>query len=621
MKPVYDASNNKMKFLGAVYVDVAIKGGRKSRVPFHISQEKGCEVLLGTNALNNLGVTINISPPQSEKQHEEVKKKETNQHEEVKKKETNQHEEVKKKETNKVRVIKRTYIPPQSSALVTVHCNTSEEDTDYVLWATKEGVASGVYSIRNQQTTVPINNTTSSPLMLKEGEEVAYWGTEKLRENWRELTPTMMDTEDFEPDSTNRRFILHNQIAKNTKDGKIHPLIQEVLDEYSEAFSVCDKELTRTKLAEMTIDTGENGPIKLKTRPVPLAVRPKLREMLEDLEKRAIIEKSKSPWAFPIVLVEKKDGSLRLCVDYRELNKRIVQDSYPLPTMDALLQSLSGKRFFSTLDLCSGYWQIPVAQKDKEKTAFTTPVGLFHFCVTPFGLSTSPPVFQRMMDTLLHGLIGEEIFCYIDDIIVCTETEERHVELLKEICTRMIDANLRLKAQKCYIMQTEVSFLGHIIDEQGVHMDPEKNILRCIIDHMKAGGKVVTAWTPIVENNCVDWYAMRDLWVFMDDTLKKCAGVGQMFTTARNHVKQGRVFLETGAPEGSAQYYGTYKGVGLAKYLYVAIKRTATGAILPSFPDDRFKRPPRTAATRGSGMSDQDDQILTKKRRAIHNID
>ncbi|EYB97728.1 hypothetical protein Y032_0138g2082 [Ancylostoma ceylanicum] len=474
MKPVYDASNNKMKFLGAVYVDVAIKGGRKSRVPFHISQEKGCEVLLGTNALNNLGVTINISPPQSEKQHEEVKKKETNQHEEVKKKETNQHEEVKKKETNKVRVIKRTYIPPQSSALVTVHCNTSEEDTDYVLWATKEGVASGVYSIRNQQTTVPINNTTSSPLMLKEGEEVAYWGTEKLRENWRELTPTMMDTEDFEPDSTNRRFILHNQIAKNTKDGKIHPLIQEVLDEYSEAFSVCDKELTRTKLAEMTIDTGENGPIKLKTRPVPLAVRPKLREMLEDLEKRAIIEKSKSPWAFPIVLVEKKDGSLRLCVDYRELNKRIVQDSYPLPTMDALLQSLSGKRFFSTLDLCSGYWQIPVAQKDKEKTAFTTPVGLFHFCVTPFGLSTSPPVFQRMMDTLLHGLIGEEIFCYIDDIIVCTETEERHVELLKEICTRMIDANLRLKAQKCYIMQTEVSFLGHIIDEQGVHMDPEK---------------------------------------------------------------------------------------------------------------------------------------------------
>ncbi|EYC41356.1 hypothetical protein Y032_0572g141 [Ancylostoma ceylanicum] len=214
MKPVYDASNNKMKFLGAVYVDVAIKGGRKSRVPFHISQEKGCEVLLGTNALNNLGVTINISPPQSEKQHEEIKKKETT-----------QHEEVKKKETNKVRVIKRTYIPPQSSAL------------------------------------------------------------------------------------------------------------------------------------------------------------------------------------------------------------------------------------------------------------------------------------------------------------------------------------------------------------------------------------------------------------FMDDTLKKCAGVGQMFTTARNHVKQGRVFLETGAPEGSAQYYGTYKGVGLAKYLYVAIKRTATGAILPSFPDDRFKRPPRTAATRGSGMSDQDDQILTKKRRAIHNID
>ncbi|KIH64912.1 hypothetical protein ANCDUO_04767 [Ancylostoma duodenale] len=144
-----------------------------------------------------------------------------------------------------------------------------------------------------------------------------------------------------------------------------------------------------------------------------------------------------------------------------------------------------------------------------------------------------------------------------------------------------------------------------------------EGILRSTIDHIKAGGEVVTAWTPIVENNCVNWYAMRDLWLFLDDTLKKCAGVGQMFTTAGNQVKEGRVFLETGAPEECAQYYGTYKGVGLAKYLYVAIRRTATGAILPAIPEDRFRRPPRTVATRGSGMSDQEDQTAAKKRREI----
>ncbi|EYC23518.1 hypothetical protein Y032_0015g2696 [Ancylostoma ceylanicum] len=136
IKPVYDASNNKMKFLGAVYVDVVLKRGMKSRVPFHISQEKGCEVLLGTNALNNLGVSIKISAKQTVEDEEKSKES----------------------ENNRVRVIKRTYIPPQSSALVTVRCDTNEEGTSYVLWATKEGFASGVYSVRSQQTTVPVNN-------------------------------------------------------------------------------------------------------------------------------------------------------------------------------------------------------------------------------------------------------------------------------------------------------------------------------------------------------------------------------------------------------------------------------------------------------------------------------
>ncbi|KAL6737824.1 hypothetical protein Aduo_011435 [Ancylostoma duodenale] len=207
--------------------------------------------------------------------------------------------------------------------------------------------------------------------------------------------------------------------------------VVEVLEEFPEAFAVSDRELSRTDITEMDIDTGDSKPIKLRTRPVPMSIRPLLKDLLQDLQKRGIVEKSNSPWAFPIVLVEKKDGSLRLCVDYRELNKRIKQDSYPLPTMDAILQSLAGKNFFSTLDLCSGYWQIPLSDNAKEKSAFTTPEGFFHFSVTPCGLSTSPAVFQRMMDTVLDGLLGNEIFCYIDDIMVCTKTKERHIELLK----------------------------------------------------------------------------------------------------------------------------------------------------------------------------------------------
>ncbi|XGW05285.1 hypothetical protein V3C99_016006 [Haemonchus contortus] len=224
----------------------------------------------------------------------------------------------------------------------------------------------------------------------------------------------------------------------------------------------------------MDIDTAEHPPVTLKARPVPLSIRPMLRELLEDLQKRDIIEKSSSPWAFPIVLVEKKDGSLRLCVDYRELNKKIKQDSYPLPTIEAILQSLAGKKFFSTLDLCSGYWQIPLSKTAKEKSAFTTPEGLFQFKVTPFGLSTSPAVFQRLMDNVLHDLLGKEVFCYIDDIIICTETKARHLELLGKVCEKLKGAGLRLKAKKCVLLQNKVAFLGHLIDSEGVHMDPGK---------------------------------------------------------------------------------------------------------------------------------------------------
>lgn len=145
-----------------------------------------------------------------------------------------------------------------------------------------------------------------------------------------------------------------------------------------------------------------------------------------------------------------------------------------MPTIDAVLQSMAGKRFFTTLDLYSGYWQIPLAEDAREKTAFAISEGLYQFRVTPFGLSTSPAVFQRMMDTVLHDLLGDEVFCYIDDIMICTQSRERHLELLHVVFARLIEAGLRLKAEKCVLMESRVSFLGHMIDEAGVHTDPRK---------------------------------------------------------------------------------------------------------------------------------------------------
>ncbi|EYC17421.1 hypothetical protein Y032_0030g2037 [Ancylostoma ceylanicum] len=149
-------------------------------------------------------------------------------------------------------------------------------------------------------------------------------------------------------------------------------------------------------------------------------------------------------------------------------------DAYPLPTIDTMLQSLQGKKWFTTLDLCSGYWQISLSEDAKEKSAFTTSEGLFQFTVLPFGLCTSPAKFQSLMDRVLGSLKDREVFVYIDDILIATETEQRHYEVMLEVLRSLQDANLKLKPQKCVFMEREIAFLGHRVDEQGVHVDPEK---------------------------------------------------------------------------------------------------------------------------------------------------
>lgn len=230
--------------------------------------------------------------------------------------------------------------------------------------------------------------------------------------------------------------------------------------------------MTQTTLVVHGIDTGDSKPIKQKTRPIPIVARKEFKGIIKDLLERKVIEPSSSEWASPVVLVKKKDGTLRLCIDYRQLNKVTKQDSYPLPTIDAVLQSLSGKKVFSTLDMASGYWQIKLTEEAKAKSAFTTSEGLFQFTALPFGLCTSPAVFQRMMDRVQEELHVKDV--NIDDILVATESLERHYEVLEKVLQCMRRANLRLKPQKCKFVRNEVSFLGHKISEKGVQTDLAK---------------------------------------------------------------------------------------------------------------------------------------------------
>ena len=186
-----------------------------------------------------------------------------------------------------------------------------------------------------------------------------------------------------------------------------------------------------------------------------------------------VIRPSNSPWASPVVMVKKKDGSLRFCVDFRQLNAATIKDAHPIPRIDDLLDALHGARWFSTLDLKSGYWQVPIQEQDKEKTAFRTSSGqLFEFNQVPFGLCNAPATFSRLMDRVLTGLHWETCLFYLDDIIVFAATWEEHLDRLRQVFERLRHAKLKLGAKKCTFAAKEVSYLGHSVTEEGLLPDP-----------------------------------------------------------------------------------------------------------------------------------------------------
>ena len=179
-------------------------------------------------------------------------------------------------------------------------------------------------------------------------------------------------------------------------------------------------------------------------------------QQLKQMQDSGVVQPANSPWASPVVMVHKRDGTHRFCVDYRDLNAVTKADTYPLPRIDDLLDQLGKSHYFSTLDLASGYWQIKVHPDSQEKTAFVTPQGLYKFRVMPFGLTNAPAVLQRLMQRVLMGLNTPEdkdfVAVYIDDVLVFSRTLEDHLKHLKLVIDRLQQAGLKLKPTKCHFV-------------------------------------------------------------------------------------------------------------------------------------------------------------------------
>ena len=261
--------------------------------------------------------------------------------------------------------------------------------------------------------------------------------------------------------------------------GKDRSTLEIVLRKYEHLFyGFQSEELGCTSQVEHSIETGDARPIKKSPYRIPYALKPVVEEHIDEMLGKGIIEPSTSPWSSSIVLVQKKskDGTIkyRFCIDYRSLNAVTKPDAYPIPNIVDTLDSLGQSKFFSVLDMASGYFQIAIKPEHKEKTAFSCHRGHFQFIKMPFGLNNAPATYQRCIDIILTGLKGIDCLVYLDDIICFSVTIEEHARKLSAIFDRLNQANFKIQPDKCVFATDTVEYLGHICTPFGIKPDPKK---------------------------------------------------------------------------------------------------------------------------------------------------
>ena len=288
------------------------------------------------------------------------------------------------------------------------------------------------------------------------------------------IEPILQDTvaqcrkEPEKKDGKQNTFLSLFKFENSCLDGNQSRILEETLTKYEAAFAKDEYDLGHLKICQHKINTGEHPPVRQRAYRVPQIQKENLKSHVDKMLEQGIIRPSSSPFASPCVLVQKKNGGSRFCVDYRKLNQITFPQFQPLPYLEQITESLHGARFLTTLDLQSGYHQLEVAEEDQHKTAFITPFGCFEFLRLPFGLSNSPATFVAALDIVLAGLQYVDCIAYLDDIIIFAKTFEEHMQKLERVLQRLAEYGLKLKPSKCQFMRKEVQFLGHIISPKGL---------------------------------------------------------------------------------------------------------------------------------------------------------
>ena len=333
-----------------------------------------------------------------------------------------------------------------------------------------------IVSLRDNTIPLRVINLREEPCTIYKGttvgqvESINYYGTN--RENIRLMEPQQQNSSNssFEHLKNIEKRILENKNMTKDQQSKLCNLIRS----FSDIFSINNLDIGCCKVVQHEINTETEQPIHQQIRRVPLGLEDKVDNLVTDLLSKGIIKPSESPWNAPIVVVTKKSGDIRLCIDYRKLNAITKRPIFPIPETSQLFDSLHGANYFSSLDLSNAYYQVEMSKKDREKTAFATRRGQYEFQRMPFGLSGAPSTFQRMMTLILKSENWEKCLIYLDDVLVFSRGFEQHMERLQQVFQRFREAGAKLSPSKCSFLNGQLKFLGHIITGEGITTDPEK---------------------------------------------------------------------------------------------------------------------------------------------------
>ena len=320
------------------------------------------------------------------------------------------------------RLLQKADIPPETARLDRCHNPWPTEDVLFCPDGALPAFVTGIPALSSgPELWCAVHNHRLEPLQLHAGQSIGVLEVVHLAEALASASPSSHPTNPYQPPLPECLSLLQQQ------------QLNELFKEYQDIFSQGEDDLGNTPLLEHAIET-HGPPLRHPYRRQNPAVRREEMTQVQQMLSSNVIHPSNSPWTSPVVMVRKKDGSLRFCVDFRQLNAATVKDAHPLPRIDDLLDALHGAKWFSTLDLKSGYWKVPITEQDKAKTAFRTSSGqLFEFNQVPFGLCNAPATFSRLMDRILAGLHWETCLFYLDDIIVFSSTWEEHLARLREV--------------------------------------------------------------------------------------------------------------------------------------------------------------------------------------------